>query len=91
MILSFISTAHAESWEVVIPAVEKRAAFYLAEADCLGYSNTSKNDVDYLDYYREDHECGILGRMFDLADVVADSESIGTPRIADNLSEIEVI
>ena len=91
IILSFISTAHAESWEAVIPAVEKRAAFYLAEADRLGYANTSKSNVDYLDYYREDHECSILGRMLDLADVVADSESIGTPRIADDLSEIEVI
>ena len=91
IILSFISTAHAESWEAVIPAVEKRAAFYLSEADRLGYSNTSKSNVDYLDYYREDHECGILGRMLDLADVVADDERLGTPRIADDLSEIEVI
>ncbi|MDE4456082.1 hypothetical protein [Psychrobacter sp. DAB_AL62B] len=89
--LSFISTAHAESWGAVIPAVEKRAAFYLAEADRLGYANTSKSDVDYLDYYREDHECGILGRMLDLADVVADAERLDTPRIADDLSEIEVI
>lgn len=72
IILSFISTAHAESWEAVIPVVEKRAAFYLSEADRLGYVNTSKSDVDYLDYYREDHKCGILGRMLDLADVVAD-------------------
>lgn len=91
IILSFISTAYAESWEAVIPAAEKRAAFYLSEADCLGYANTSKSDVDYLDYYCEDHKCGILGRMFDLADVVADDESLGTPRIADDLSEIEVI
>ncbi len=91
IILSFISAAHAESWEAVVPAVEKRAAFYLAEADRLDYANTSKSDVDYLDYYREDHECGILGRMFDLADVVADDERLCTPRIADDLSEIEVI
>ena len=91
IILSFINTANAESWESVIPAVEKLAAFYLAEAERLGYANTSKSDVDYLDYYREDHECGILGRMFDLADVVADDEHLGTPRIADDLSEIEVI
>ena len=40
IILSFITTANAESWEAVIPAVEKRAAFYLSEADRLGYVNT---------------------------------------------------
>lgn len=91
IMLSFITTVHAESWGAVIPAVEKRAAFYLAEADRLGYANTSKSDVDYLDYYREDHECGILGRMLDLADVVADDERLGTPRIADDLSDIEII
>jgi len=34
----FLSAAHAESWETVIPAVEKRAAFYLAEANRLGYA-----------------------------------------------------
>lgn len=62
----------------------------MAEADRLGCAKTSKSDVDYLDYYREDYECGILGRMLDLADVGADDERLDTPRIADDLSDIEV-
>lgn len=91
IILLCIHNANAESWEHVIPAVEKQAAFYIAEADRLGYANTSKTDVDYLDYYREDHECGILGRMFGLDDLVADYEHLDTPRIADNMTDIELI
>ncbi|WP_169391741.1 MULTISPECIES: hypothetical protein [Psychrobacter] len=69
----------------------KRAAFYLAEANRLGYANLAKNDSDYLTYYRDDHECAILGRMFGLTDVVAEAEHLDTPRIANNLSDNEVI
>ena len=95
----FISTANAnadnnadvQSWEKVIPAVEKRAAFYLSEANRLGYATTRKDDVDYLYYYREDHQCAILGRMLNMTEIVADAERLDTPRIANDLSEIEVI
>ncbi len=82
----FLSAAHAESWETVIPAVEKRAAFYLAEANRLGYANLAKNDSDYLTYYRDDHECAILGRMFGLTDVVAEAEHLETPTLARSCS-----
>lgn len=85
------TAANSQSWEKIIPAVEKRAAFYLSEANRLGYANTRKDDVDYLDYYREDHECGILGRMLDMTELVADAERFDTPRIADDLSDSEVI
>lgn len=85
------TNANSQSWEKVIPAVEKWGAFYLSEANRLGYANTPKDDVDYLDYYREDHQCGILGRMLDMTEIVADAEHLDTPRIANDLSDIEVI
>ena len=85
------NNANTQSWEKVIPAVEKRAAFYLSEANRLGYANTPKDDVDYLDYYREDHQCGILGRLLNMTEIVADAERLDTPRIANDLSDIEVI
>lgn len=85
------NNANTQSWEKVIPAVEKRAAFYLSEANRLGYANTPKDDTDYLDYYREDHQCAILGRMLNMTEIVVDAERLDTPRIANDLSEIEVI
>lgn len=86
-----INVANAESWEKVILAVEKKADFYISEAERLGYTNTLTSEVNYLDYYREDHECGILGRMFNLNELVADYERLDSPQIANNLNNIEVV
>lgn len=86
-----VSAAIADPWEKVIPAVEERSAFYLDEAERLGYADIETGDVDYLDYYREDHECGILGRMFDFSELVADYEHLDTPRLAEDLTDIEVV
>jgi hypothetical protein len=86
-----VTKAEAEPWEKVIPAVEERAAFHLSEAERLGYSGTTTDDVNFLDFYRENHECGILGRMLGLSDFVADYERLDVPRIADDLTNQEVI
>lgn len=91
--LVLANASHAEPWEEVIPKVAERAAFFLAEADRRGYADiAARSDENaWYAYYRDSHECAILGRMLGVPDLIAEDEKIDVPQLADSMPDQQII
>lgn len=95
VILATLSTAvAAEPWETIIPKVAERADFLIAEAHRRGFERISvrmRDEITWHSFYRDSHECGILGRMLGVPELVAEYEKIEEPVITDDMRGQDIL
>ena len=95
---------YAAPWEEVIPAISEQAARYIDEADTRYETIWNENNTtpypgsfeaaggtDSTDVIvKSDHECGILGRMLGVPELIKEHEFVDVPQITDDMSAQDI-
>ncbi|MEJ6403547.1 hypothetical protein [Yoonia sp. 2307UL14-13] len=95
MVFALVGTPAApDPWHEVIPKVAERADFLIAEAHRRGFERISvrmRDEITWHAFYRDSHECGILGRMLGVPELVADYEKIEEPDITNEMRGADIL